>query len=140
MHGLRSPVKVKAAGGDVLTELAGAHIESLRAQIVVQLRMHQMDLAEIRLGRIHCHPRSMLDRHAGMRVTFDTQPGDQIDLRRGWLTESVFTVAAQRDHDRTLVNAHGPTLSRHRNRLALAAARTLRNAGREHAATTARRA
>ena len=49
------------------------------AQLVVQLGVDQVHLAQVGLGRVARHPRAMLDRHAQMRVALDAQPGQQPD-------------------------------------------------------------
>ena len=64
---------------DVFAHLPGRHDETGGAQFVMQLGVDQVHLAQVRLGRIARHPRSMLDRAAQMRVVLDAETGQQPD-------------------------------------------------------------
>ena len=49
--------QVEAAGGDVLAHLAWGDVEPRRAQLVVELGVDEVDLAEVALGRIAARTR-----------------------------------------------------------------------------------
>ena len=49
------------------------------AQLVVQLGVDQVHLAQVGLGRIARDARAVLHRHAHVRVAFDAEPGQQRD-------------------------------------------------------------
>jgi hypothetical protein len=48
----REAEEVDTAGGHVLAELSGRDREALRGELLVQLRVHNVDLAEVRRGRV----------------------------------------------------------------------------------------
>jgi len=55
--------------------LPGQDREAGSSELIVQFRVNQVDLAQIRLVWVVCHPRAMFDRRASMHITLDTQPG-----------------------------------------------------------------
>ena len=70
-----SPSRSTPAGRDVLAHLPRRHGEAGGAQLVVQLGVDQVHLAQVGLGRVARHPRAVLDGHALMRVALDAEPG-----------------------------------------------------------------
>jgi hypothetical protein len=70
---------VEAAGRDVLTELAGAHVETLGPQLIEKLRVNQVYLPEVRLTRIRLEARSVPHRFPTVRVAANPEAGDQRD-------------------------------------------------------------
>ncbi len=67
-----------AAGRDVLAHLTGRDGEAGGRQLSMQLRVEQVHLAQIGLGRIARHPRAVLDRLAHVRVVFDSEPRQEL--------------------------------------------------------------
>ena len=66
---------------------------SLR-QLVVQLGVDEVDLAQVRLARVTGHPRAVLHQLAQVRVAAHAEAGDQLDARPGRLAELVPPIAA----------------------------------------------
>src|SRR3546814_19715743 len=58
---------------DVLADLARPDVEPLRLQLVEQFGVDQVDLPEVRLGRIARDARAVLHRLAEMRVAGDNE-------------------------------------------------------------------
>ncbi|MFN8536830.1 MAG: hypothetical protein U0232_05070 [Thermomicrobiales bacterium] len=52
----RQAEQIDAARGDVLAHLAGGQVEPARAQLVVQLGVDEVDLAQVRLVGVARHP------------------------------------------------------------------------------------
>ena len=57
--------------GDVLPDLSNINQKAGQARFVVQLRMDQVHLAQVRLHRVARHLGAMLDRLALMRAAID---------------------------------------------------------------------
>src|SRR3546814_8316106 len=85
---------------DVLADLARPDVEPLRLQLVEQFGVDQVDLPEVRLGRVARDARAVLHRLAEMRVAGDTEAGDEADLGLIGLAERVRGAAADRDDSR----------------------------------------
>ena len=86
----RSDGQVKqldAPGSDVLTQVTGTDIETLRGQVIEEFRVDQMHLAQVWLGRISGDSRAMLNPSTVMGITFNPEPGHQIDLVETLLAE-----------------------------------------------------
>jgi len=67
--------QVDATGGDVLPHLPGLDREAGLGQLVVQFRVHEVDLPQVRLARVPGHPGAVFDCHTLMRVTVHPEPG-----------------------------------------------------------------
>lgn len=81
--------KIYAHSGEVLAELARGHTETATIQPVEKLLVHQVDLAQIGLGRIHPNPGTVLDRGTRMGVTGNAKPFQQLNFRHAALAEAV---------------------------------------------------
>src|SRR4029079_13986617 len=99
----RQRQQVDAARGDVLAELAGRHAEACGAQLLEQFGVDEMNLTQVRAGRVARNPRAMLDGDAGVRVAFDAESGGEADAQARWLAEVVAAIARNSDDSR----AHG---------------------------------
>src|ERR1017187_4378966 len=118
-HGLRTQAQPSAgrqreqgdaAGGDVLAHVARRYGEPGGTQLVVQLSVDQMDLAQVGLAGVARYPRSVLHCAALMRVAFHSEALDQPDHRARLLAEGMRRVAADGRHDaprRILVSQAG---------------------------------
>jgi hypothetical protein len=108
----RQREQLDAARRDVLPHAAGGDVEALRAQLVVQLAVDEVHLAEVGLARVAGHPGAMLDGPAQVGVALDPQSGQQTDTPRGALAERVLRVAADGlDDAGAWVRAHVPNLA-----------------------------
>ena len=85
----REAKEVDSACRHVLAEIARSDRESSRAQLVVQLGVDEVHLAQIRLPRVPRHARPVPDRGALMRVSLDAQPRDEPDACLRGLAEGV---------------------------------------------------
>jgi hypothetical protein len=81
--------EVEAACRDVLAHVAGLHIEAGRVELIVQLSVDQVDLAQVGLGRVAGGAGAVLHGLAGVRVAFDAEAGDQADRESRRLAEAV---------------------------------------------------
>ncbi|GAA2464258.1 hypothetical protein GCM10010405_55770 [Streptomyces macrosporus] len=88
--------QVDAAGGDVLAELPRPHVEPRPADLVEQLLVDQVHLAQVRLGGVLGDARAVLDRHPRVDVPLHPEPGEQRDAVPVRLGERVRAVAADR--------------------------------------------
>ena len=77
------------ARGDVLANLAGGHLEPLGKQFVKQLSVDEMDLPEIGLRGVLGDSGAMLHRDPAMRIAFDAEAREQLDVWGGFLREPV---------------------------------------------------
>ena len=71
--------QVHAAGGDVLAHLAGRDVEAAGRQLVVQLGVDQVHLAQVGLRRVAPHARAVLHGRAGVGVAFHAEALEQAD-------------------------------------------------------------
>ena len=92
----------------LLAEVAGRHLESLRTHLGEELLVDEVDLAQVRLGRVLCDPGAVLDRDAGMDVALHAEPGEQCDTVPVRLGERVLAVAADGRH--CPAHSHSPLL------------------------------
>src|SRR5918997_4276520 len=108
----RQAEQVDAAGGYVLAHLPGPDVEARRPQLVVELRVYQVDLPEVRSRRVPSHPGAVLHRLAHVGVALDAEPRQEPDAVFGRLAEGVPRAAAYRDHlsveDLALLSWKGP--------------------------------
>jgi len=95
----RQPEQVDAARGDVLPHLAGRQRESGRTELVVELGVDQVDLAEIRRLGILPQPRAVLDGRTEMSIALDTQAAQQRDPIPRPLLDRVALAQAHRRYD-----------------------------------------
>lgn len=106
----RAPGKgeeVDAPRGDVLPQLPGIDVESLRSKLVVQFGMDQVDLTKVGLGGVSSYARAVLDCHPRVSVTLNAEAGDQGDLLGDQLGEAV---AAVEGHGNDLLCSAHPTI------------------------------
>ena len=96
----RQPEQVQALRRDVLPELTRTNIEALGAQLLKQLGVHQVHLAEVGLRRIGGYAGAVLHGHPSVGVSDDANPTLQCDEVLGDLTEAVITVAVNGDDGR----------------------------------------
>lgn len=89
--------QVDAFGGDILAQITGVHIEPLVCEFFKQFAMDQVHLAQIGLIWIDSHAREVLDEFPGVRVIFDTQPGNYPDFIAWLLREAVLVRPADCD-------------------------------------------
>jgi hypothetical protein len=92
----RQDEEVDAFGGDVFAHLTGGDLEAGGAQLGVELGVDQVDLAQVRLRRVACDPRAVLDGDAGMGVAVNAETGDEADHRLVALAHCVAAAAADR--------------------------------------------
>ena len=59
------------------------------AELIVQLGVDEMDLAQVRLGRVAANPGAVLHRGAGVGVTLHPVPCDEPDAQARPLAEGV---------------------------------------------------
>jgi len=83
---------------DILAEIAGSHFEPSRAELVVQLSVDEMDLAEVGLRGIARNARKVFHRYALMRVVLDAKPFNQSNRRLILLAERVGLASRDSDH------------------------------------------
>ena len=76
----------------------GPHGEAGRSQVVVQLGVDQVDLAQVGLARVTGHPGAVLDRHPGVCVMLDAHPFEQRDRVVLGLAELMLRAAVYRHH------------------------------------------
>ena len=81
--------EVEAAGGDVLAHFAVRHAETAHAELLVQLRMDEVDLAEVGLRGVARDARAVLHLLARVSVAFDAKPGQEGDAFDRGLTHRV---------------------------------------------------
>lgn len=77
----RKSEKIDTERRDVLAELGWLDGKTFRRQFGKKLRLDQMHLAKIGLGRIDRDARAMLHRHALMSIAFHPKAGEDSDLR-----------------------------------------------------------
>src|SRR5574337_9975 len=94
----RQGEQVDAAGRDVLAHLTGRYIEPGSPQFVVQFGVDQVDLPQVRLGRVDRHSRAVLDRSPKVRVTFHAEAREQTNGGQWRLTERVRGTTTDRHH------------------------------------------
>ena len=117
---------VQALGEDVLAELAGRQLIALCASLVEELRVEQVDLAQVRLRRIPCHTRAVLDRDTRVGVTLYADARQQGDLITRPLAEPVLSALAD-GHDAGLIcSCHAPIASASRGPQRMCGASTWR--------------
>jgi hypothetical protein len=73
------PEQIDPARGDVFPHLTCRNDKPFFRELVVQLGVDQVYLAQVRCFGEVCHSRAMLDRAARMRVTFDSEPDQQLN-------------------------------------------------------------
>ena len=108
----RQPEQVQALRRDVLTELTRTDIEALGAQLLEQLGVHQVHLAEVGLRRIGGYTGAVLHGHPSMGVSDDADPTLQCHEVLADLAEAVIPVAVNGDdgraHDLIMVGIGRP--------------------------------
>lgn len=77
------------AGGDVLSQLAGLHLEAGPIQLIQQLLVNQVHLAEVRLARILFHSRAMLHSGACVGIALHAKTRQELNAGKVLLVESV---------------------------------------------------
>jgi hypothetical protein len=95
----RQREQLDAARGDVLPQHARPDREAGGRELVVELRMDQVDLPQVRLRGVSRHPGAVSDRLAEMRVALDAEPREQSDRVRAGLRERVRLAPAHGRHD-----------------------------------------
>ena len=95
----RERQQVDASSRDVFAHLTGTNVKATGQQLVEKLGVHQVHLAQVWLGRIARHTREVLDRATMVRVTLDTQAGQQANARLIGLTEAMRDARAYRHND-----------------------------------------
>jgi hypothetical protein len=75
----RQPQQVDPARRHVLAHLAGPHLEAAPRELLVQLGVDQVDLAQVGLGGVAADPRAVLDGRAGVGVALHAEALDQDD-------------------------------------------------------------
>ena len=91
--GFRKSEKIDAARRNVFAELCRRQVKALRCQFVEQLGVDQVNLTKVRLVGVYSHSGAMLDQVSLMGVSLDAEPGDDLDLGRPSLRESMFAVS-----------------------------------------------
>ena len=81
--------QIEAAGGDVLSEVAGADEKAFWGERIEKLGVDQMDLAEVGLGGVLSLVVKVLDGRAGVRIALDADAVEERDCGLGGLTEGV---------------------------------------------------
>jgi hypothetical protein len=90
----RQGEQVDAPGGDVLAEFARPDGEALVADFGEELLVNEVHLTQVRLGGVLRDPEAVLDGHAGVYVSLDSEAGQQGDAGSVGLNEGVLAVAA----------------------------------------------
>lgn len=85
----REAEQVDAMGGYVLAHHSRPESETATTELVVELGVEEMDLTQVRLGRVLTNPRPMLDRPAKMSIALDTETREKTDLGDHRLHQSV---------------------------------------------------
>jgi len=67
----RQSQQIHPAGGDILAHLPSQHGKTGDTQLIVELSLYEVDLAQIRLGRVAGHPGAVLDPLAGVSVALN---------------------------------------------------------------------
>jgi hypothetical protein len=86
---------------DILAEITGLDMESLRREFIEELRVHQVYLPQVRLARIARDPRTVLHRGPGVGVSFGAEPFEEPDSLVHSLAETMLAVDAHGDDDRS---------------------------------------
>ncbi len=81
--------QVDPSGRDVLAQVGRAHREALGLQLLKQLGVDQMHLAQVGLGRVPSHARAVLNRDALVGVALHAQPRQKVGLLGQALREPV---------------------------------------------------
>ena len=89
-----------ASRGDVLAQLTRQHVMAADCHLREQFGMQEVHLSQIRLTRVFGDSRSVLDRHAKMRVIANTLAGHKFDRCYRRFCERVIPLAMDR-HDLT---------------------------------------
>jgi len=92
--------QVEGFGCDVLAHVACADFETLRGEFIEQFGVNEMDLPQIRLGRIPRDTRTVFHRRTGMGFILDAKPFDQPVHKLIGPAKSVLGVAADRNGNR----------------------------------------
>ena len=90
----RQAEQVDSARRDVLPHVPGGDPVPQKIQLVVQLGMDQVDLAQVRGRWVTGYPRPVLDRAPGVHVSLDADAGDESDPVADRLAERVLAVLA----------------------------------------------
>jgi hypothetical protein len=69
----RTAQEIDSTRGDVFTHVSGFDGKPCRVELVMQLRVNQVDLPKIRLRRVCTHTRAMLDSFPCVAVAFDSE-------------------------------------------------------------------
>jgi hypothetical protein len=77
------------AGGDVLANFAGRDRESLHRQLGEQLGVNEVHLTQVRLGRVLCDTRAVLDSRAAVRIALHARRFQKCDALAHRLAEGV---------------------------------------------------
>lgn len=85
----RKAQQVYALGRDVFAKVRWLHRKAFFGSFIEQLRVDQMDLAEIGLGWIGSYACTVLHPFTQMSVTSNAQTCDDLDLRNNLLREIV---------------------------------------------------
>jgi hypothetical protein len=75
----RQAEQIEAVGRDVLAEIANRDAEAGVLQLGEELGVDEVDLTQVRLGRVFAHPGAMLYGDALVGVILDPQAGEQSD-------------------------------------------------------------
>lgn len=100
----RQGQQVQPGQRDVLAQASGRQAEALLIELVEQLHGQQVDLAQVRLGRVDRHPGTMPDGLAAVRVPVDAKSLQATYRWHGLLGETMDRV----DRYRLDLSLHGP--------------------------------
>src|SRR5262249_41055977 len=104
----RQPQQVDAARRYVLPHQPGPDVKPGVAQLVEQLGVDQMNLAQIGHSRVGGDPRAVLYRHALVSVTLDAKPREEAELVGVGLGQAVRRAAADSRYDPRHVRLPSP--------------------------------
>ena len=94
----RQPQQVDAARRHVLAQVGRSDVEARLGELVEQLGVHEVDLAQVGLRRVGPHPAAVLHGLAGVRVPDDAQTFDDLHAGTQVLAEVVGRAGGHR-HD-----------------------------------------
>ena len=90
------PEQIKPACRHILPNIAGLERKTLLREFFEDFHMQQMKLAQIGLRWITRNAGAMLDRNAGMRITFHAKPGEQLQAFKRLLAEAMRAILGKR--------------------------------------------